>query len=350
VESVTYKSTPEEHYITVSGRCWGERLFRYTVTKQYLTQKGEDIVKNLIDYYAGLNHNRGGTELIENTDTTYTGLSYDESPAWDILKYIAQTADKAGVIGYDFRVAPDGKFEFFPVFSKINSTTLVEQIDDSCMYRKDISRVRNRIRIYGVADKSVPINKVAWTRSLTPSDGVWTAFSGSVSVDPTGAPDGGACIKLSVVGALYYGGVIFTLNPASAVNTEIYPLLNMQFKLDDTYSGPGVLTLWDANSKTASKNISISPDEAWHIFEIGVGSAYANQWEYIQSGFDWTQIRVVRVAFYFPQNVGAGDFRIHQLYFGGRRYSSTQENAASQAAYGLREYAETDEELWTDNE
>ena len=350
VESVTCKSTPDEHYIIVAGRCWGERLFRYTVTKAYAAWKGEDIVKNIIDYYAGLSHNRGGTELIEDTDTTYTSLDYNESPAWDILKLMAQTSDKSGVIGFDFRVAPDGKFEFFPVLSKTNSTTLVEQIDDSCTYRKDISRVRNRIRIYGVADKSIPINKVEWTRSLTPSDGVWTGSSGVVSVDATGAPDGGACIKLSVPGAAYYGAVVFTLNPSSAINTEIYPLLNIQFKLDDTYSGPGVLTLWDANSKAASKNISISPDEAWHVFEIGVGSAYVNQWETIQAGFDWTQIRVVKLTFWFPESVGAGDFRIHALYFGGRRYSSTQEDAASQAAYGIREYAETDEELWTDNE
>ena len=350
VENVTCKSTPEEHYITVSGRCWGERLFRYTVTKAYLSQKGEDIVKNIIDYYAGLSHVRGSTELIENTDTTYINLTYDESPAWDILKYIAQSADKSGVIGFDFRVAPDGKFEFFLVLSKTNSTTLVEQIDDSITFRKDITRIRNRVRIYGVADKSIPINKVEWTRSLTPSDGVWTGSSGVVSVDSTGAPDGGACIKLSVPGAAYYGAVVFTLNPSSAINTEIYPLLNIQFKLDDTYSGPGVLTLWDANSKAASKNISISPDEAWHTFEIGVGSAYANQWESIQAGFDWTQIRVVKLTFWFPETVGAGDFRIHALYFGGRRYSSTQEDAASQAAYGIREYAETDEELWTDSE
>src|SRR5512137_426461 len=155
VESVACKSTPTEHYITVAGRCWGEKLFRYTVSKAYAGQKGETIVKDLMDYYAGLSHVRSGAELVEDTDTTYASLSYDESPAWDILKYIAQTADKSGVIGYDFRVAPDGKFEFFRLLSKTNSTVLVEQVDDSIEYRRDISRVRNRIRIYGLADKSL---------------------------------------------------------------------------------------------------------------------------------------------------------------------------------------------------
>jgi hypothetical protein len=190
VESIDYESTPTESYVTVSGRCWGERLFRRVVSKTYTGQKGEAIVKDLLDYYAGLSHVRSNSELAENTDTTYTQLEYTDSPLWDILKYIAETADKAGVIGYDFRIAPDGKFEFFPKNSKVNSVSLSEKIEVG-RYRKDISRVRNKITIYGLSDKSIPADKVSWTRSLTPSDGTWTAESGIVSVDSTGAPDGG---------------------------------------------------------------------------------------------------------------------------------------------------------------
>jgi hypothetical protein len=39
-----------------------------------------------------------------------------------------------------------------------------------------------------------------------------------------------------------------------------------------------------------------------------------------------------------------------QLFFGGARYSSLQQNTASQAAYGLRELVDIDEELWSDTE
>ncbi|MEM2108289.1 MAG: hypothetical protein QXL10_03285 [Candidatus Bathyarchaeia archaeon] len=349
VEDVKYESSPTESYVTVSGRCWGERLFRRVVTKTYENMKGEDIVKDLLDYYVGLSHVRGGTELVEATDTTYTRLEYTDSPVWDILKYIAETADKAGVIGFDFRVAPDGKFEFFPKNSKTHPVAISDNIDVQAVYRKNISRVRNKILVYGLADKSVPPNKVDWTRSLNPADGAWAAASGTISVDQTGAPDGGACIKLSAAN-LYFGSCFFTLNIDKAVNAELYPLLNVQFKLDDAYSGTGVLILWDANSREARKNISISPDETWHVFEVGVGSGYANQWEYVQSGFDWKTIRVVKLAFYFPQTVGSGDFWIHGLYFGGRRYSAVREDAVSQNDYGLREYVEVDEELWSDNE
>jgi hypothetical protein len=39
-----------------------------------------------------------------------------------------------------------------------------------------------------------------------------------------------------------------------------------------------------------------------------------------------------------------------QLFFGGARYSSLQQNTASQAAYGIRELVDVDEELWSDTE
>jgi hypothetical protein len=348
-ESVSYQVTPTENYVKVSGRCWGEKLFRRVVTKTYSVQKGEAIVKDLLDYFAGISHVRGSTELVENTDTTYTLLEYTDSPVWDILKYIAQSADKAGVIGYDFRVAPDGRFEFFPMYSKTNPTDLtdrIEQIED----RTDITRVRNKITIYGLADKSVPSDKVSWTHSLTPSDGVWQRDTSTLSVDSTGAPDGGACIKNSV-GSNYWGGCYFELNSGKEVNCELYPLLDFQAKHADTYSGTGLVILFDTSLRSASKKISVSPgDGQFHGVEVGVGSAYANQWDYIQSGFDWTQVKTVRFTWYFSQGVGSGDFWLHGLYFGGRRYSAVLEDATSQAAYGLREYSETDEELWSDNE
>ena len=114
VEEVVCESCSVENYLRVRGRCWGEKLFRRVITKTYENQKGEDIVKDLIDYYAGLSHVRDSTELIEDTDTTYTLLEYENTPVFDVLKYIASSADKNGVVGFDFRVESDAKFAFFP--------------------------------------------------------------------------------------------------------------------------------------------------------------------------------------------------------------------------------------------
>ncbi len=350
VENVKYQTSPQENYVIISGRCWGERLFRRTVTAIYTGLKGEAIVKDLMDYYAGLSHTRAAVELVEDTDTTYSELEYEDSPVWDILKYVAESADDGGVIGFDFRVAPDGKFEFFPKLSKTNATVIVENIDDTAEYEKDISRVRNKITLYGLADKSIPAGKVAWTRSLTPSEGTWTASAGAVSIDATGAPDGGACIKLLAT-SNYYGSANFTLNAGSLLNCDDYPILAAMLKVEDDYGGTGQIILYDNTYKTASKRISINPDgSTWQPFETGVGSAYANQWDWVTAGFDWTQILVVRITFYFSAGVGTGSFWIHQLYIGGRRYSAVAQDATSQAAYGLREYVEVDEELWSDGE
>ncbi|MEM0357278.1 MAG: hypothetical protein QXL77_02755 [Candidatus Bathyarchaeia archaeon] len=50
IESLRYEAKPTEHYVHVSGRCWGERLFRRVFTGIFENMKGEEIVKHLLDY------------------------------------------------------------------------------------------------------------------------------------------------------------------------------------------------------------------------------------------------------------------------------------------------------------
>ncbi len=354
VEDVDIETSPTESYATISGRCWGEKLFRYTVTKNYLAQKGEYIVKDILDYYAGLSHARGGVELVANTDTTYSDLEYEDSPAWDILKYIAETSDKSGAIGFDFRVEPDGKFAFFAKGSKYHNVLKInepgsENVDISSRYRKNISRVRNRIKIYGLADKSYPTDKVSWTRSLTPADGAWASGIGTVSLDATGAPDGGACVKVRVGSS--YGNVLdLNFTAGHEPDCNLYPVIGLQIKAETSFSGNGFILLMDDAVKFASKTISVSPDGEFHVLEMGVGDAYANQWENVDAGFNWSKITKIRINQGFPTGVGSGSFWVHRMYVGGRRFAYQSDDVTSQAAYGIREYVETDEELWTDNE
>ncbi len=346
VEGANYQSSPTENYVTVTGRCWGERLFRRVVTKTYTNQKGEAIVKDLLDNYAGISHSRSGTELVEDTDTTFTKLEYTDSPLWDIIKYVAESSDKNGIVGYDFRLAPDGKFEFFPKTSKPNQTSLADKIELS-EYRRYISRVRNKIMIYGIADKSVPADKDAWTESLAPADGQWIAGAGTLSADSVFRSRGNASIKLYAQNN-YYGSAFFTLNSGKEVNCNLYPILDVLLFLDKTFDGTALVVLFDSTSRNATKNLTVGPGE-WRLTELGVGTANQASWESVQAGFDWTHVKQVGIACNFA-GVGTGAFWVDGLYFGGRRYAAVQEDTASQAAYGLREYAETDEELWSDNE
>ena len=89
-------------------------------------------------------------------------------------------------------------------------------------------------------------------------------------------------------------------------------------------------------------------DSKWFQTQIAVGSASADQWQ-IPAQFNWSQVSRVQVTFWFT-GVGAGSFWVDGLYFGGRRYSSIQNDAASQTSIGLREIVEVNEELASDLE
>jgi len=345
VESVKCESTPTENYIRVGGRCWGEKLFRRVVTKTYENQKGEAIVKDLLDNFAGLSHVRDGTELVENTDTTYAKLEYENTPVWDILKCVAESADKSGVIGFDFRVAPDGKLEFFPMNSKTSPISLGEKIEVS-EYRKDIHSVRNRVAVYGAADKSVPSDKDAWTESLTPADGSWSAAAGEVSFDTGNKVKGAGSVK-TYTASNYYAACVFTLNAGKEVNGNLYPLLSFWVKRDAAFNGNLNAVLYDTADKLAQHMVNVGPDK-WIQQQVKIGSENADLWDF-ESGFDWTQVKKVRFDCWFT-GTGTGSFWIDGLFFGGRRYTSTQEDGGSQSAYGLRELVEVDEELYSDNE
>lgn len=345
VESVKYQSSPVESYVTVSGRCWGERLFRRIVTKTYENQKGEDIIKDLLDYYVGLSHIRGGVELVEDTDTTYTRLEYRDTPVIDIIRQIADSADKSGVIGFDFRVTPDAKFEFFPKNSKTSQVSISERIEKS-EYAKDVTRVRNKITVYGIADKSTPIDKDSWTESLSPADGDWIATSGTVSFDSTFKVKGTGSIK-TLAENLYYAACQLTLDSGKEVDAELYPTFNLWLSRGTSFNGNVTITLFDTGYNAAEREINVGA-EKWFQTQVGVGLANADLWQ-VQTGFNWQQVKRVSVACWFD-DVSTGSFWVDGLFFGGRRYSSLQEDAVSQGSIGLRELVEVNEELCSDFE
>jgi hypothetical protein len=345
VENVKYQSSPVENYLTVSGRCWGERLFRRVVTATYENIKGEDIVKDVLDYYVGLSHVRGGVELVESTDTTYTKLEYSDTPVMDILRKIADSADRAGVIGYDFRAAPDGRFEFFRKNTKTSPVSLNERIE-ACEYAKDVTRVRNRTIVYGAPDKSVPANKDYWTETLSSGDGAWVALSGAISLDAASKVKGSASIKTTAQN-LYYASCQLTLNSGKEVNANQYPALNLWLTREASFNGNATIVLHDIYDNLAAHEMTVGTDR-WFQTQIAVGNANSDQWQ-IPTQFSWSQVKRVQVALWFT-GVGSGSFWVDGLYFGGRRYSNIQNDQASQAGIGLRELVEVNEELASDLE
>ena len=352
VEKVQCESpTSTEHYLRVSGRCWGEKLFRRVVTKSYDNQKGEAIVKDLLDYYLGLSHVRGTTELVENTDTTYTHLEYENTPVWDIIKNIAESSDKNGVIGFNFRVAPDGKFEFFPKNSKTSPVSLGEKIEEN-EYRKDISRIRNRITVYGCQGKNFPANLDLWSESL---DG-WITVSGSIELD-TRAREGTYALRLNAP-ANVVGNIYRTFDALCKPQTFVV----WAWMPGNLGGGYGYVRLFAPDSSNYFQaNISSLLESKcilqWGLISLGLGFSNmynANNnpsgvWTIGAGNPQWSQISGLQLI------ISALDVSTYILYDGdfgflNCAFTATSEDVGSQNAYGLRELTETDEELASDNE
>jgi len=114
--------------------------------------------------------------LARSTDTTYIALEYDEpTTIWDILKFICQSADKDGTIGYEMRTEWDGKFSFFEKPYYGANYTLEEELQVE-NYIQNIERIRNKITIKGRDDKPYPVDADgqpyadSWTDLATPSN------------------------------------------------------------------------------------------------------------------------------------------------------------------------------------
>jgi len=358
IESIKHESTPTEHYTRVSGRCWGERLFRRVFTGTFANMKGEDIVKHLLDYYAGLSHVRDGTELVENTDTTYTWLEYENTPVWDILKYIAESSDKQGLIGFDFRVAPDGKFEFFPRNSKTSPISLTDKIEVS-EYRKDIHRVRNRIFVLGANEKKIPTdaNEDGFTESLTN----WSAYylnHDMLLVSDHVTEDGQAKYSDS------YSVYVIPSGTAPVKNaTGMYRIISpIKCRGPDGFKQLRFWLKWnrDGDGDPSTVKVRLQTDAGNYYYKEIVGLVgKKNEWKKMVLNLeeywapygspDWNNINRIGFIIEFPSDCYPRLYVDH-IVFEDCRYSAKQEDTASQNAYGLRELTETDEELYSDNE
>jgi hypothetical protein len=308
--------------------------------------KGEDVVKHLIDYHCGLSHSRNSVELIENTDTTYTKLEYEKASVFDIIKFIAKSADKSGVIGYDFRVAPDGKFEFFQRNSKTSSVSLSERLELS-EYGKSIFTKRDKIYVYGAAEKKYPVYLEPWTETLdinndSINDWVSATGSGSVSLDNAVKAVGTYSIKHTTNTADYFGMLRLIFPNGWQPNSSDYPSLDFQIRREPSFNGQAAVFLLDNQGHQIWRQFSLNAD-VWVLEKFNCGKKYWNEWQGSDvASFNWEVINEIRWEMDFA-GTGTGSFWVDALFFNTARFSATYGS-------GEREYAETDEELHSDNE
>lgn len=345
-ETKALSNSQGESYMRVSGRCWGERLFRRVVTKTYESQKGEAVVKDLMNNYVGLSHTRNSVELIEDTDTTYTKLEYENTPVVDILKYIAKTADKTGTIGYDFRVAPDGKFEFFPQNSKTSAVSLSERLENS-EYQRSVVRKRDKIIVYGAAEKKIPSDGDAWTETLDINNDTineWQSGTGTgtVSLDSTVKATGTCSIRHTTGTADYYGRLRLIFPNGWQPNCNTFQSLQFQIRRESAFSGACTLILVDNSARWATREFQLQADK-WVLEKFNTGKKNVDEWQGTDlANFNWEVINEIMWDMHF-NGTGTGSFWLDNLFFNSGRWSAIYGS-------GARELVETDEELHSDNE
>jgi hypothetical protein len=286
------------------------------------------------------------TDLIEDTDTTYTKLDYENTPVFDIIKFIAKTADKAGVIGYDFRVRPDGKFMFFPKNTKTCSVSLSERLEVS-EYRKSIFTKRDKIYVYGAAEKKGPLDGDSYTETLDINgdeidDWLSATGSGSVSLDNAVKAVGSYSIKHTTNVSDYFGMLRLVFPFVLRPDCDDWPSLVFQIRRESAFSGQAAVMLKDDNARTIWREFQVQADK-WVLQKFNVGKKYANEWQGSDvSTFNWKSISEILWEMDFS-GTGTGCFWVDNFFFNTKRWSATYGS-------GSREYAETDEELHSDNE
>jgi len=336
-----------QHYVRLRGRDLGAELFNRLVTKRYENKEGSEIVKEVLANYTPLE-----SVGVEATSSIYTEEEYENKPAWEIVQYIAETAkNAAGVIGYDFK-CEEGDVKFF-YKNKYVSPVSLEGIITLCEHEGSIERIRNKIYVYGEASKPYPLDRDAWTESLTPADGSWSSGTGtgSVSLDSGEKAVGSYSVKHSTTTADYYGCAVFTLDAGKEIDCDTYPSLTFQVMEESGFSGAVTIQLEDSAGMIVRQEFRISNNKKWHLQTFMAGRKHSDQWTHSlfnTQPFDWTKVKKVSFFCHFS-GTGTGSFWVDNLFFGNCRWSGVAEDTSSQSLYGLRELAIVDETLVSDD-
>jgi hypothetical protein len=159
---------------------------------------------------------------------------------------------------------------------------------------------------------------------------------------------GNASIKAYGTGQITDVGIVFTLNTGKEVNANLYPQLNFWvYRQANVFYENVAVSLFDTEWKMAKHVRPIGP-EKWTQIQVKAGGKNADLWE-VEGGFNWAAVKQIRFDCWL-NSANPGSFWVDGLFFGGCRYSAVAQDTGSQNSYGLRELAETDEELYSDNE
>jgi len=332
----------QEYYLLLSGMDIGQELLvpPNLMKKVYEAVNGKTIIEEAIDLSDEVTKKFVD---VDNEIASTHDFEFQEVIPHSVIEEVCKVAKTlAGAVGFDGYVDPAGNMHVFKRGKYTSGVSLAERIEH---YKKedDVHRIRNKIKVYGAAERAYPLDKDAWTETLTPADGSWASGTGtgSVSFDTAEKILGTGSIKLTVGGSDYYGRLIFTLNDEKEANCydvpDGYADITFQIKLQEAYSGDITLLLFDDAGMECSKELNAKKKE-WVLINIPCGRAAKDQWTYSvfnSQPFNWKKVKKVDITCHFPAT-GTGAFWIDNLFFNKRRFEGFAEDATSQEKYGVR--------------
>jgi len=332
----------QEYYLLLNGMDIGQELLvpPNLMKKVYEAVNGKTIIEEEIDLC-----NEATKKFVDadNEIASTHDFEFQEVTPDSVIKDVCENAKTSGgAVGFDGYVDPAGNMHVFKRGKYTSSVSLTEKIEH---YKKedDVHRVRNKIKVYGAAERAYPLDKDAWTESLTPADGSWASGTGtgSASFGTTEKIVGTGSIKLNVTGSDYYGRLIFTLNAGKEANCydvpDGYADITFQIKLQEAFSGDITLQLEDDAGMVCRKELNAKKAE-WVLINLACGRVAKDQWTYSpfnSQEFDWKMVKKVDITCHFPAT-GTGAFWVDNLFFNKRRFEGFAEDATSQGKYGVR--------------
>lgn len=225
-----------------------------------------------------------------------------------------------------------------------------------CSVFRNLDVVRNKIYVYGVAERAHPADHDSWSEDLTKpnnqldhTEGTWVAsdVEATISIDDVEYIKGLKSIKVS--GAGKHKGAIFTFNTGYKPNANYFPSFNAQVRTSSAIDVAFArLTDDSGDNNTVDKWFKIKAG-SWNFITAPCGRKHSEIWTHDianPSAFNWSAIKKLEIHSSFVAT--DEDLNVDNVFFNNRRFYALAEDATSPNYPAERAY--TDDELRSNSE
>ena len=331
-------------FLGIEGIGRGYKLFNKLQTKNYENVNGKTIIVDAVNL-AGLDPSQVDPD--NEIASTFT-KEYEKVSAWKIIEEICRESAKAtGEVGFYFYTDVAGIVHVYPYDKFTFPSAITRGVNLVSYRRKKLGRtVKNKIWVKGALkfrplDKDYAENLTKPNNQLNHADGVWTCAGGgaTISMDTVEKRVGDYSVKTSGGSA---SGLVFTWN--NVVNFEGFRKLHFQVRTISAFPY-FYYFLEDENEKKAQVNERSATAGGFISEEIGVGEKNEGEWDFIQSGFDWTKIKQI---VFWNDIANPHDFWVDGFHLSGERWEGFAEDSPSQIKFNVREKIFVDDRLLSD--